>query len=133
MENKTVLLVDDDVDLLENTAYMIKSTGYEVITAENGVEAVEKYKEIAPTLVMMDIKMPKMDGYDAFFKIKQFDSKAKIILIPAYTLDEKKHLKAKSMGLHLGHAAPNPSRLGQSFHRGGLLFLDRVFIFWNRV
>lgn len=99
MENKTVLLVDDDIDLLENTAYMIKSTGFEVVTAENGLEAVEKYKEISPTLVIMDIKMPKMDGYDAFFKIKQFDSNAKIILITAYTLDEKKHLKAKSMDL----------------------------------
>lgn len=96
---KTVLLVDDDSDLLENTAYMIKSVGVDVITAENGVEAVEKYKEIKPNLVIMDIKMPKMDGYDAFFKIKQYDQDAKVILITAYTLDEKKHLKAKSMNL----------------------------------
>jgi two-component system chemotaxis response regulator CheY len=96
---KTVLLVDDDTDLLENTAFMIKSTGCDVITAENGVEAVEKYKEISPSLVIMDIKMPKMDGYDAFFKIKQFDDGAKVILITAYNLDEKKHLKAKSMNL----------------------------------
>ena len=99
MTNKTILLVDDDVDLLENTAFMIKSTGCEVITAENGVEAVEKYKEIKPSLVIMDIKMPKLDGYDAFFKIKQFDPDAKVILITAYTQDEKKHLKAKSMNL----------------------------------
>ncbi|MEX0640167.1 MAG: response regulator [Nitrosopumilaceae archaeon] len=99
MANKTVLLVDDDVDLLENTAFMIKSAGCEVITAENGIEAVEKYKEISPSLVIMDIKMPKMDGYEAFFKIKQFDADAKVILITAYTLDEKKHLKAKSMNL----------------------------------
>lgn len=99
MANKTVLLVDDDVDLLENTAFMIKSAGCEVITAENGAEAVEKYKEMRPSLVIMDIKMPKIDGYDAFFKIKQFDPDAKVILITAYTLDEKKHLKAKSMNL----------------------------------
>ena len=91
--------MDDDTDLLENTAFMIKSTGCDVITAENGLEAVEKYKEISPTLVIMDIKMPKLDGYEAFFKIKQFDDKAKVILITAYTLDEKKHLKAKSMNL----------------------------------
>lgn len=99
MMKKTVLLVDDDTDLLENTAFMIKSTGCDVITAENGLEAVEKYKEISPTLVIMDIKMPKLDGYEAFFKIKQFDSEAKVILITAYNLDEKKHLKAKSMNL----------------------------------
>lgn len=96
---KTILLVDDDIDLLENTAYMLKSMGYDVITAEDGLEAVLKYKDIHPNLTIMDIKMPKMDGFDAFFKIKKFDSKAKIILITAYSMDEKKHLKAKSMSL----------------------------------
>jgi two-component system, chemotaxis family, chemotaxis protein CheY len=98
-ENKIILLVDDDRDLLENTTFLIKSIGYDVFTAEDGVMAVEKYKEIKPNLTIMDIKMPKMDGFDAFFKIKEFDSNAKIILITAYALDEKKHLKAKSMSL----------------------------------
>ena len=96
---KTILLVDDDTDLLENTAFMIKSIGYDVITGENGIEAVSKYKEIKPDLTIMDIKMPKMDGFDAFFKIKQFDPDAKVILITAYSIDEKKHLKSKSMSL----------------------------------
>jgi|SRR3989338_3948385 len=96
---KTILLVDDDNDLLENTAFMIKNIGYDVITAENGIDAVEKYKEIKPNLVIMDIKMPEMDGYDAFFKIKKYDAEAKIILITAYAIDEKKLLKAKSMSL----------------------------------
>ena len=96
---KTILLVDDDVDLLENTSFVIKSSGCEVITGANGIEAVEKYKEFSPDLVIMDIKMPKMDGFDAFFKIKQHNSEAKVVLITAYSIDEKKHLKAKSMGL----------------------------------
>ena len=97
--NKTILLVDDDVDLLENTAYLIKSLGYDVVTAEDGQEAVSKYKEIQPNLVIMDVKMPKMDGFDAFFKIKQFDSESKVVLITAFSIDEKKHLRAKSMSL----------------------------------
>ena len=96
---KTILLVDDDVDLLENTAYMIKSMGYDVVTAEDGQDAVSKYKEINPDLTIMDVKMPKMDGFDAFFKIKQHDSDAKVVLITAYAIDEKKHLKAKGMSL----------------------------------
>lgn len=97
--NKTILLVDDDTDLLENTAYMIKSMGFDVITAENGLEAVEHYKEVKPDLVIMDIKMPKMDGYEAFFKIKQFDSEAKVVLITAFAHDAKKHQKADDMNL----------------------------------
>lgn len=98
-QKKTVLLVDDDIDLLENTAYMIKSIGYDVVTAEDGQDAVLKYKDIRPDLTIMDVKMPKMDGFDAFFKMKQFDPEAKIILITAFSIDEKKHLKAKSMSL----------------------------------
>ena len=98
-DKKTVLVVDDDLDLLENTSFMIKSIGFDVLTSENGVEAVKKYKEFSPDLVMMDIKMPKMDGFDAFFKIKQHDPNAKVVLITAYSIDEKKHLMAQKSGL----------------------------------
>lgn len=96
---KVILLVDDDIDLLENTAFMIKGMGFNVFTAKDGDEAVQKYKDIKPNLTLMDIRMPKMDGYDAFFKIKQFDDNAKAILVTAYNQDEKKHLQAKSRGL----------------------------------
>ncbi|QLH06826.1 response regulator [Nitrosopumilus ureiphilus] len=96
---KTILLVDDDIDLLENTSYMVRSMGYDVVTAEDGQDAVSKYKDVRPNLTIMDIKMPKMDGFDAFFKMKQFDPEANVILITAFSMDEKKHLKAKSMSL----------------------------------
>ncbi|MCV0372317.1 MAG: response regulator [Nitrosarchaeum sp.] len=99
ISNKLILIVDDDLPLLENTAYMIETLGYEVITARDGIEAVDVYKSARPLLTFMDIKMPKQDGFDAFFKIKEFDSDAKVILITAYNVDEKKHLKAKSMSL----------------------------------
>ena len=98
-DKKTILLIDDDSDLLENTSFMVKSAGFDVLTGENGIEAVEKYKEFSPNLVIMDVKMPKMDGFDAFFKIKQYDPDAKVILITAYSIDEKKHLKAQNLGL----------------------------------
>lgn len=94
-----ILIVDDDIPLLENTAYMIETLGHEVITAKDGVEAVEVYKSAKPVLTFMDVKMPKQDGFDAFFKIKEFDPEAKVVLITAYHVDEKKYLKAKSMNL----------------------------------
>lgn len=93
------MIVDDDIPLLENTAYMIETLGHEVVTARDGVEAVDVYKSAQPSLTFMDVKMPKQDGFDAFFKIKEFDSDAKVVLITAYNVDEKKHLKAKSMNL----------------------------------
>ena len=97
--NDLILIVDDDIPLLENTAYMIEVIGHEVITAKDGVEAVEVYKSAKPALTFMDVKMPKQDGFDAFFKIKEFDPEAKVVLITAYHVDEKKYLKAKSMKL----------------------------------
>lgn len=93
------MIVDDDIPLLENTAYMVETLGYDVITARDGVEAVEVYKASKPSLTFMDVKMPKQDGFDAFFKIKEFDPNAKIVLITAFHVDEKKFLKAKSMNL----------------------------------
>ena len=97
--NNPILIVDDDIPLLENTAYMIETLGYEVLTAKDGVEAVEVYKASKPSLTFMDIKMPKQDGFDAFFKIKEFDPEAKVVLITAFHVDEKKYLKAQSMNL----------------------------------
>ncbi|MEM3143613.1 MAG: response regulator [Candidatus Nitrosotenuis sp.] len=99
MSGKIILIVDDDVDLLENTAFMIRGMGHDVFTATDGEDAVTKYKDVKPNLTFMDIRMPKLDGYDAFFKIKQHDQNAKVILITAYNQDEKKYLKAKSMSL----------------------------------
>ena len=99
VDKKTILIVDDDIDLLENTAFMIKGMGHDIFTARDGDEGVAKYKDVKPNLTFMDIRMPKMDGYDAFFKIKQYDPHAKVILITAYNQDEKKYLKAKSMSL----------------------------------
>ncbi|WP_268541560.1 response regulator [Candidatus Nitrosotenuis cloacae] len=98
-QQKTVLIVDDDVDLLENTAFMVKSMGHDVFTAKDGDEAIVKYMDIKPNITFLDIRMPKMDGYDAFFKIKQLDAHAKVVLMTAYNQDERKFLKAKSMGL----------------------------------
>ena len=98
-QRRTILIVDDDIDLLENTAFMIKGMGHDVFTAKDGDDGVTTYKDVKPNLTFMDVRMPKMDGYDAFFKIKQYDSTAKVILITAYNQDEKKYLKAKSMSL----------------------------------
>ena len=86
MSNPKILLVDDDTQFLEATEYMLKYENYEVITAKNGEEAVKKYKETNPNIVLMDLKMPVLNGYDAFFKIKNDDKNAKIVFTSAYAI-----------------------------------------------
>lgn len=84
--DKIVLIADDDDGILNVTSNIVKKLGYQVITASNGYDAIEKFKEKKPHLVLMDLRMPGMDGTEAFFKIRQINPEAKIILMSAYGL-----------------------------------------------
>lgn len=61
----TILLVDDEPDILEIVSYNLSSEGYEVITAKNGAEGVSKAKKKQPDLIILDVMMPEMDGIEA--------------------------------------------------------------------
>ncbi|WP_375325608.1 response regulator transcription factor [Flagellimonas sp. GZD32] len=67
MKNKDIkiLLVDDEPDILEIIGYNLSAEGYEVITAKNGLEGVNKAKKKNPHLIIMDVMMPEMDGIEA--------------------------------------------------------------------
>ena len=69
--NHTILIVDDDDDILELLYYNLKKEGYDVEKASNGQEAVEVAKRFMPELIVMDIMMPKMDGIEACRIIRQ--------------------------------------------------------------
>lgn len=72
MEHKgSILLVDDEDDILEFLGYNLRREGYTVHTAKDGAEALEKAKEIQPQLVILDIMMPRMDGIETCRKLRQ--------------------------------------------------------------
>ncbi|MBU2018155.1 MAG: response regulator, partial [Bacteroidetes bacterium] len=60
--NYTLLLVDDEQDVLEFLSYNLKKEGYQIYTALNGVDAIEMVKKVKPSLILLDLMMPKMDG-----------------------------------------------------------------------
>jgi len=60
-----ILLVDDEPDILEILSYNLTAEGYQVYTAKNGVEGVEKAKKRKPHLIILDVMMPEMDGIEA--------------------------------------------------------------------
>ncbi len=66
-----ILLVDDEPDILEIVGYNLTAEGYQVITAENGAEAVKKAKKERPQLIIMDVMMPEMDGIEACEHIRK--------------------------------------------------------------
>jgi len=72
IENRKILLVDDEPDILEFLQFNFEREGFEVITTDNGQTAVEKALKLKPQVVMMDIMMPEMDGIEACREIRQF-------------------------------------------------------------
>jgi two-component system chemotaxis response regulator CheY len=81
---KRILIVDDAAFMRMMIKDILTKNGYEVVgEAENGLKAVQMYKELKPELVTMDITMPEMDGIQAVREIKKIDSSAKIIMCSA--------------------------------------------------
>ena len=85
MTKKYVLIVDDDPDLVETVGMMLESKGYEVGKAYDGVEGEESIKERRPDLLVLDVMMPRKDGYKLCAELKA-DNKTRdipIILLTA--------------------------------------------------
>ncbi len=88
--NKTVLIVDDSSMMRKLIIKLLEPAGYEIIgEASGGIESVEKYKELNPWLVTMDITMRDMDGITAAREIKTFDENANILFMS--NLDNDKY------------------------------------------
>ena len=81
---KNILISDDAAFMRMMIKDILTKNGYNVVgEAENGAKAVEKYNELKPDLVLMDITMPEMDGIQALKKIKEADSSALVIMCSA--------------------------------------------------
>ena len=78
-----VLIVEDAEFLRVRISRMLKSEGHDISEAENGLEAVNAYKNNQPDIVLMDITMPEMDGLTALKEIKKHDPEAKIVMLTA--------------------------------------------------
>lgn len=79
-----VLIVDDAIFMRKMISDILVENGMEVVgEADTGAKAVEKYMELRPDLVTMDIIMPEMNGIDAVRKVMEFDAKARIVMCSA--------------------------------------------------
>ena len=75
-----ILLVDDEPDILEIVGYNLSSEGYQIIQAENGVEAIKIAKKEKPHLVILDVMMPEMDGIEACEQIRKIPELSETII-----------------------------------------------------
>jgi len=81
MEKKKILLVDDEADLVETMIYQLEAAGYQVITACDGAEGLEKAKAEKPDLMILDLMLPKMDGYKVCGLLKKDSRYSRIPII----------------------------------------------------
>lgn len=94
-----ILIVDDEPDIVEFISYNLKTKGYNIATARDGVEAIRKAKEFRPDLILLDIMMPNKDGIETIRELRQmpeFEQTA-IIFLTALS-DEKSEIEGLKTG-----------------------------------
>jgi DNA-binding response OmpR family regulator len=100
MENTNkILLIEDNLEMRENTAEILELAGYNVITAENGKIGVKKAQEIIPDIVICDIMMPELDGYGVLHLLAK---DTKTMAIPFIFLTAKAEKSDMRKGMNLG-------------------------------
>ena len=84
-EGIDILVVDDEESIVFSLEFLLKKEGYHVRTAANGVLALEAFKEAQPDIILLDVMMPEMDGYETAKQIRALDptSKTSIIFLTA--------------------------------------------------
>ncbi len=88
MKKTNILIVDDNVGLAETLSFILKKKGYRAGIAKDGNEAVKKVKDKFFDIIFVDIKMPLMNGVEAYKEIKQISPVSIVFMMTAYGVDE---------------------------------------------
>lgn len=98
-DNKVILLVDDDLTLREMYEERLKAENYVIVQASNGEEAIKKAKENKPNIILLDIMMPKINGFDVLKDLRA-DAETKDIPVIVLTalIQDVDRLQGKKLG-----------------------------------
>jgi DNA-binding response OmpR family regulator len=102
VSRKRILIVDDEVYMLHILEFSLHMEGMEVVSASSGQEALQKISEEPPDLIILDVLMPEMDGYEVCRRLKQ-EENTRAIPIVFLTAKDSRHDRA--FGLDLGASA----------------------------
>jgi len=104
-KNRRILIAEDEELNWLFIREMLRKTGSEILRAKNGIEAVSITKKLSPDMILMDIKMPEMDGIEATKKIRNFNKEVPIIAQTAFVMAEEKE---ESMRVGCNHFVTKP-------------------------
>lgn len=126
MRGKKILLVDDDADFVEATKLILESKSYDVTVANDGKEGLKKVQTEQPNLIILDVMMPEMDGYEVCAKLKS-DARFKhipILLLTAVgeAISTTKYTKEMGMKIEADDYIPKPVELNELVERVENLF-----------
>ena len=79
-----LLIIDDEVEFASTLSERLKLRGIDVTEAHSGTEGLVKLEEVAPDVVVLDLKMPDMDGIDVLAKIKEYDPTIEVIMLTGH-------------------------------------------------
>ena len=99
MKSKKILIVDDEPDLVETVRFPLEEEGYLVLVSYNGEDALHKARKENPDLIVLDIMLPKLDGYKVC-RLLKFDERYKHI--PILMLTARTQAKDKNLGRETG-------------------------------
>lgn len=95
---KKIIVIDDETEILLVVQSRLKANGYDVVTCENGVEGLQKIQEDHPNLILLDITMPGMDGFQVLSQLKKDPETSKIPVIMLTARGESRSiLKAQDL------------------------------------
>ena len=97
MDRQCILVVDDEESTRTGLSKILDKQGYRVVTAKNGIDALEKLNQETCNLVITDMKMPEMDGIKLLKEIKQRDPQVGVIIVTAYG-EVDSYLEAMNLG-----------------------------------
>jgi DNA-binding response OmpR family regulator len=99
MNSKKILIVDDEMDLVETVRFPLEMEGYHVLVSYNGEDALNQARKENPDLILLDLMLPKLDGYKVC-RLLKFDDRYKHI--PILMLTAKTQEKDKALGVETG-------------------------------
>lgn len=97
MANEKILVVDDDTNICELLRLYLTKEGYQVTVANDGEEGLEKFNQVKPDMVLLDVMMPKMDGWEVLKTIRKY-SRVPVIMLTARS-EERDELQGFSLGV----------------------------------
>lgn len=89
MAKRKILVVDDEIDFVDMIRLRLEANDFQVITANDGDDALEKFKAEKPSAVLLDILMPGTDGLEVLKKIREKDKRVPVFMITAFSNEER--------------------------------------------